>query len=92
MVDRAVADDAQGPGADAAARAVEARAAAPDRDQRLLGHVLGGLAVADDPVGERVGGAAVAVVEDLEGERVLGRNERHQVLVGQALELSQGHR
>ena len=49
------------------------------------------LAVADDPIGERVGRAAVAVVEDLEGERVLGRDLRHQVLVGQPLQLRRVH-
>ena len=65
------------PCADAAARPVETRPAAPDRDQRLLGHVLGGLAAADDPVGEREGSSAVTI-EDLERERVLCRNERHQ--------------
>jgi hypothetical protein len=30
----------------------------------------------------------VAVVEDLEGERVLPRDQRHQVLVREALELA----
>ena len=45
-------------------------------------------AVADDPVGERVGGTAVAVVEDLEGVGLLALDERHQVLVGEALKVS----
>ena len=42
-------------------------------------------AVADDPVGERVGRAAVPVVDDLERARVLALDERHQVLVGESL-------
>ena len=52
-------------------------------------------AVADDPVGQRVGRAAVAVVEDLEGVRVLAVDEGHQVLVGEAVEaagVTGGHR
>ena len=91
-VDRPVADDAQQPGADAAAGGVEAGAAAPDRDEGLLGHFLGGGAVADDPVGERVGGAAVAVVEDLERLGVLAADEGHQLLVGQSLRLLSPYR
>jgi len=39
-VDRPVADDAERPGADAAASAVIPRPAPPDREQRLLGDVL----------------------------------------------------
>ena len=71
---------------------VEAGAAAPDRDERLLGDFLGGGAVADDPVGERVGGAAVAVVEDLERLGVLAADEGHQLLVGQSLRLLSPYR
>ena len=42
----------------------------PDGEERLLGHVLGRLRVAHDPVCQGVGGATVAVVEDLERPRV----------------------
>ena len=84
-VDRPVAHDAQQPCAHAAARAVEAGAAAPHGQEGLLGDVLRHAPVADDPVGERVGRAAVAVVDDLERARVLALDERHQVLVGEAL-------
>ena len=85
-VDRAVAHDAQQPGAHAASRAVEPRAAAPHRQERLLGDLLGHRAVAHDAVRERVGGAAVTVVDDLERRRVLALHERHQVLVGESLQ------
>ena len=44
--------------------------------------------LADDPVGERVGDAAVAVVEDLERLGVLLPDQRHQLLVGQPLGLA----
>ena len=43
------------------------------------------VAVADDPVGERERRAAVAVVEDLECERVLAVDVSHQLLVGEPL-------
>jgi hypothetical protein len=33
----------------------------------------------------------VPVVEDLEGQRVLASHQRHQILVGQALELGACH-
>ena len=51
-VDPAVVDDAQHPGAHAAARLVVAQAAAPDREKRLLHHVLR-LAPASPPSGRR---------------------------------------
>ena len=47
--------------------------------------------LADDPIRQRVGGPGMTVVEDLEGERVLARDQGHQVLVGEALELVPGH-
>src|SRR5205823_11859701 len=86
-VDRPVADDPQRPGAHAAAGAVVAGTALPDRDEGLLGHVLGRAAVADDAVGKRVGGASMAVVEDAEGDRVLLPDQRHQLLVAESLGL-----
>src|SRR3954447_6168447 len=46
-IDRPVADDAEEPGADAAASGVEAGAAAPDRDEGLLDDFLRGATVAD---------------------------------------------
>ena len=52
-VDGAVVDDAQHPGAHAAAVGAVAQPAAPDRQERLLRDVLGGDTVADHPVGER---------------------------------------
>ena len=54
------------PRAHAAARSVIARTASPQREESLLGDVLGGGALADHPVGERVRRSAVAVVDDLE--------------------------
>jgi len=66
-----------------AASGVEAGAAAPDRDERFLRHVLGDRGVADDAVRKRVRSAAVAVVENLERSRVLALDERHQILVGE---------
>ena len=54
-VDRAVVDDAQDPGPDAAALARVAPAATPDRQERLLGGVLRATARAADPVREREG-------------------------------------
>ena len=42
--------------------------------------------VADDPVGERVGGPAVAVVEDRERVGVAPLDQSHQVLVGESLQ------
>ena len=53
--------------------------------------VLGRRSAADDPICQGIGGAAVPVVEDLEGQRVLASHQRHEVLVGQALQLSAGH-
>ena len=43
-------------------------------------------AVADDPVRERVRGAAVAVVEDRERVGVLAFDQGHQILVGESLQ------
>ena len=48
-VDGAVADDAEHPGADASAGAVEARVGPPDREEGLLRDVLSGDAIAHDP-------------------------------------------
>ena len=56
-----------------------------DREEGLLRDVLGRAAVTNDPVGERVRRAAMTVVDDLEGGRFLALDERHQVLVGEAL-------
>ena len=73
-VDGAVVDDRHQPAADVAALAPVARRPAPGRDVRVVDDVLRGLALAQDPVGERVGQAAVAVVE--------GR-ERTEIALGQ---------
>src|SRR5207253_10476895 len=67
----------------AAALALVAEAAAPDREERLLGDVLGDHAVADHAVGEREGRTAVPVVDRLERARVSSRDELHELLVGQ---------
>src|SRR4051794_5570782 len=83
-VDGAVSDYALRPGPNASPRAVIAGAAAPDREEGLLSDVLGAGAIADDPVGDRVGGPAVAVVEDLERLGVLLRDQGHQFLVAEA--------
>src|SRR5262249_54890810 len=90
-VDGPVADDAEGPAADRAAAAVVAGAAAPDREERLLGRVLRSGPVSEDPVGEGERRAAVAGVGELEGRRVLVTDKRHQVLVAEALDLVPGH-
>ena len=56
------------------ARAVVTTAGAPDRQERLLGHVLGQRALAAHAVGERERGAAVPLVDGLERPRLaLGR-------------------
>src|SRR5205823_7253272 len=60
-VDRPVVDDAEHPGAHAAPLALVANLAAPDREECLLHDVLGHGARAHHPVGEREGGAAMAV-------------------------------
>ncbi len=84
VVDRAVVDDAQHPRAHGAAVAVVAGAGAPDAQERLLGDVLGAVAGADDPVGERERRRGVALVDDLERRRLPAAHELHEVLVGEA--------
>ena len=64
LVDRAVVDDPEHPRADRAAGALVAGAGAPDRQEGLLHDVLGDVAAADHPVGEREGGAGVALIDE----------------------------
>ena len=91
-VDRPVVDDAEHPGADAAAVGLVAQPAAPDREERLLGDVLGGDPVAHHPVRERERGTAVAVVEHLERPRVALLDQGHDLLVGEVLDVvGSGH-
>ena len=54
------------PGAHGALGALVARAGAPDVQERLLADVLGAVAAAHDPVGERERRRGVALVDDLE--------------------------
>ena len=75
------------PRADRAAGAVVARAAAPQRQERLLDDVLGGRAAAAHAVGERERGAGVPLVDDLEGRRLAAADELHEVLVGEVAQL-----
>ena len=83
LVDRAVVDDPEHPRAHRAAGALVAGAGAPDRQEGLLHDVLGDVAAADHPVGEREGGAGVAVVDQLERARVVALDQLHEVLVGE---------
>ena len=62
-VDRPVVDDAEHPCAHASARLVVAEAASPDRQKRLLHHVLRRRLLPHHPIGERERRSAVAVVK-----------------------------
>ena len=65
-IERSVAHGGEHPGADAAARRVEARAAAPERENASWTMSSASVRSPTDPVREREGDAAVAVEEDLE--------------------------
>src|SRR5438270_4423692 len=84
-VDAAVVNDPQDPRPDAAALALVAQATAPDRQKGLLRDVLGDRTVAHHSVRQREGGAAVPVVDRLEGAGVAIRDEVHELLVGETL-------
>ena len=74
--------DGEEPVAHRAAVAAEALDAPPRRQERVLDHVLGRLALADDAVGEREHRAVVAVVERPERAKVLSGDAAHEVVVG----------
>jgi hypothetical protein len=69
----------------------EGAGAAPEAEERLLDSVLGEGLVAQDPIGEPVGGASDPVVEL--GERALlgPRDERDESLVRQVGEVAAAH-
>ena len=60
-------------------------------EERLLDRVLGQRLVAEDAVGEAVGGAADPVVELRERRFVGPRDERDERLVGEVSEVATAH-
>ena len=84
VVDAAVADHGEDPGAHAAAPRPVATGRAPHLDERFLEQVLCRLPPVHEAVGQRVRRAAVAVVEQGERPRVAFDDEGDQVLVGHA--------
>src|SRR5690348_10219802 len=78
-------DDREEPPANVAALGAVARGAAPGRDEAVVHHVLGRLGLAEDPVGERVGDATVAVVEDSERRQIAAGEGGDQGVVRQGL-------
>ena len=81
-VDRAVLHDAEGRRPHAPARAVIASTTAPQRQEGLLGDVLGDRAPAAHTVGQRECGVRVALENDLERIGVTGGDELDELLVG----------
>jgi len=76
-----VVDDGHQPTANVAALASVGRGATPGGDVRIVNDVLRRLALAEDPVRERVGQAAVAVIERREGSQIaLGERDDDDVV------------
>src|SRR5205085_889516 len=80
-----VVDDRQEPGTWVAALAAVAPRSPPSRQERVLDDVLGGLALAEDPVGQRVRQTPVAVVKRGEGAQIPGGKRRQEGVIGRRL-------
>ena len=76
-VDGAMVDDRKEPGARVAPVAAVAAGAPPCREERVLDDVFRGFALAEDPIGQGVREAPIAVVQRGEGAQV-PRGERSQ--------------
>src|SRR5919107_4571208 len=78
-----IADDGEEPGPDAATSYPVATGGAPHLDERFLDQILCWLPLVHETVGQRVGGADVAVVEQGERLGIAIADEVDQVLVGE---------
>src|SRR5205085_2330161 len=80
-----VVDDRQEPGTWVAALAAVAPRSPPGRQERILDDVLRGLALPEDPVGQRVRQTPVAVVKRGEGAQIPGGKRRQEGVIGRLL-------
>src|SRR6516225_7407494 len=79
-VDRSVVHDAQHPRSHASSPSVVTRSAAPYGQTRFLGDVVGGRVAATDAIGKREGRVGMTFEDHLEGIRIAGCHELHQLL------------
>src|SRR5439155_8853866 len=81
-VDGAVVDDREKPSAGVAPLPAVAGGAPPGRQVGVLDHVLRGLALAEDPVGQRVRKPSISVVQRRESPQVAIGERRHEGVIG----------
>src|SRR5438128_2776579 len=84
-VDGTVMDDREEPGPGIPALAAIARRAAPGGEEGILYDVLGALALPEDPVGQGVRQASVAVIERGERAQIPGGQRAQEGVVGRLL-------